>query len=352
MTSSDLRMRIDRPCSPSDQRSASARLDLPEPLGPTTALIPGPNSTSVRSANDLKPWTRRPRRRAGALTSPAPSGRRAPPGAPGAGPRAPPPRPTSRRPAATVPRRRRARARRRRPRSGTASRGPGRRPRGSGRRAARPEIRWVCSCRRLLGLLSVVIARSAASSSAAQRWIQSRAGLPAEVEVDRAGDRLERRGQEGRADPAAALGLALAEEQERPEVEPGGQAREPGRADDGGAARGQDALVVERVATEQRLGHGEVHHRVPEELEPLVVTAGGLGMLVEPAAVDERLREQVAIADGEPEAFRQRVGRVHVAPGEAARTSARRCSRRRPGRCGSSPRPRPRSRSRTLPRGS
>ncbi len=39
-------MRSARPCSPSAQRSASARLLLPDPLGPTTALIPGPNSTT------------------------------------------------------------------------------------------------------------------------------------------------------------------------------------------------------------------------------------------------------------------------------------------------------------------
>ena len=66
-----------------------------------------------------------------------------------------------------------------------------------------------------------------------------------------------------------------------------------------------------RVAPVEGLGHGEADHRVPEELQPLVVTPGGVGMLVEPAAVDERLREQVAIADGEPEALRQRVGWVH-----------------------------------------
>ena len=41
--------------------------------------------------------------------------------------------------------------------------------------AARPVVRWVCSWSRLLGLLSVVIAWSADSSSAASSWIQSRA---------------------------------------------------------------------------------------------------------------------------------------------------------------------------------
>ena len=31
--------------------------DLPEPLGPTTTLTPGPNSSRVRSGNDLKPFS-------------------------------------------------------------------------------------------------------------------------------------------------------------------------------------------------------------------------------------------------------------------------------------------------------
>jgi hypothetical protein len=36
---------------------ASATFDLPEPLGPTTAVTPGTNSISVRSAKVLKPWS-------------------------------------------------------------------------------------------------------------------------------------------------------------------------------------------------------------------------------------------------------------------------------------------------------
>src|SRR4051812_36870065 len=67
ITSSARRVRSERPASPSVQRNASARLLLPLPLGPTIALIPAPNSTVVRSANDLKPSRRRPVRRAGAL---------------------------------------------------------------------------------------------------------------------------------------------------------------------------------------------------------------------------------------------------------------------------------------------
>ncbi len=45
------------PCSPMTQASASTTLDLPEPLGPTTAVTPGSNSNVVAEANDLNPRT-------------------------------------------------------------------------------------------------------------------------------------------------------------------------------------------------------------------------------------------------------------------------------------------------------
>ena len=71
-TSSARRERRARPCSPSAQRRASARLLLPEPFGPMTALIPGTNSTIVRSAKDLNPCRRRAWRRAGRFTRSVP----------------------------------------------------------------------------------------------------------------------------------------------------------------------------------------------------------------------------------------------------------------------------------------
>src|SRR4051794_13213878 len=76
ITSSERRVRSERPCSPSVQRSASARLLLPLPFGPTTALMPGPNSTTVFSANDLKPTSRKAVRRADAISEPPSVGRR------------------------------------------------------------------------------------------------------------------------------------------------------------------------------------------------------------------------------------------------------------------------------------
>ena len=43
------------PCSPITQASASTTFDLPEPLGPTTQVIPGSKLNVVADANDLKP---------------------------------------------------------------------------------------------------------------------------------------------------------------------------------------------------------------------------------------------------------------------------------------------------------
>src|ERR1700748_3712482 len=47
--------RLFAPCPPMTQESASTRLDLPEPLGPTTQVMPGSRRSVVAEANDLKP---------------------------------------------------------------------------------------------------------------------------------------------------------------------------------------------------------------------------------------------------------------------------------------------------------
>ena len=41
--------------SPSTHSTASEMFDLPEPFGPTTAMMPGSSASTLRSANDLKP---------------------------------------------------------------------------------------------------------------------------------------------------------------------------------------------------------------------------------------------------------------------------------------------------------
>ena len=45
------------PCSPSTQLIASTTLDLPEPFGPTTQVIPGSSRSVVAEAKDLKPFS-------------------------------------------------------------------------------------------------------------------------------------------------------------------------------------------------------------------------------------------------------------------------------------------------------
>src|SRR4051812_25909025 len=56
MTSSILPPRNDlAPCSPRTQAIASTTLDLPEPLGPTTHVMPGSKRSVVDEAKDLKP---------------------------------------------------------------------------------------------------------------------------------------------------------------------------------------------------------------------------------------------------------------------------------------------------------
>src|SRR6476660_2659657 len=56
MTSSILPpRRLLAPCSPMTQASASTTLDLPDPFGPTTHVIPGSRRSVVADAKDLKP---------------------------------------------------------------------------------------------------------------------------------------------------------------------------------------------------------------------------------------------------------------------------------------------------------
>ena len=56
MTSSILPPRSDlAPCSPITQLRASTTLDLPEPLGPTTQVMPGSKLSVVADAKDLNP---------------------------------------------------------------------------------------------------------------------------------------------------------------------------------------------------------------------------------------------------------------------------------------------------------
>src|ERR1700739_326936 len=65
--------RLLAPCSPITQESASTTLDLPEPLGPTTQVIPGSRRSVVAEANDLKPRMVRLFKYTGRPSSPLPA---------------------------------------------------------------------------------------------------------------------------------------------------------------------------------------------------------------------------------------------------------------------------------------
>src|SRR5260370_8730316 len=86
------------PCWPMTQENASTTLDLPEPFGPTTQVMPGSRRSVVADANDLKPRRVRDFRYTNPLlprNDPAdrPSFEGYPPRRPPAGNAAAPPRP-------------------------------------------------------------------------------------------------------------------------------------------------------------------------------------------------------------------------------------------------------------------
>ena len=121
--------------------------------------------------------------------------------------------------------------------------------------------------------------------------------LPADIEVDRAGDSLERLGQEGRPAAPSAGGFALPQQQVVAEVQAAGEAGQAGGRHDRRATGGQDTLVVIGVTGEEGVRDRQVDDRVTEEFEAFVVAGRVLGMLVKPAGVDQGLAEQVEVAD-------------------------------------------------------
>ncbi len=315
MTSSDLRERSARPCSPSAQRSASARLLLPDPFGPTTALIPGPNSTFVRSANDLKPWNRRASRRGSAgarrlghvmpSSAPAPGpfmraqlverlgcgGRLGDPSRwtladaeqVAADPDLDPERLLVVRPAGI---------------DDVVGRPLAGRPLGEFLEAALGALEGADRClRRQLGV--------------GQRDQPVADRAEPEVEIEGAGDGLEGRRQEQGPPTPAALGFTLAEHQVGPELDPAGQSGQPGRRHDRRPAGTEIALVVARMPSVERVGDREVDHGVTEELETFVVAEGDVRMLVLPARMDECLLEESEVPDREPDPQRERLGGTH-----------------------------------------
>jgi hypothetical protein len=126
-------------------------------------------------------------------------------------------------------------------------------------------------------------------------------GSPALVEKDGSRESLEGGGQERRACPPSTLYLAFAEEQVLAEVDAPGQLRQAAGAHDRRAARGQDPLVVVRVAAVQGLRHHEADDCISQEFQALVVAGRLVRVLVKPGAVDESAGEERLVAEGDPE---------------------------------------------------
>ena len=285
MTSSDLRDRRARPCSPSAQRRASARLLLPEPFGPTTALIPGPSSTTVRSANDLNPCSRSDARRAARVTAAA-AGRRLPGGRAGgpASGRSEVPRSSSvaiasrggrglgdparlALPDAEVRSSRTTEMRKVRRWSG---------PLASSRRYSgrTPYVRWAISCSRLFGLFRLASGRSAPISGR-RRASKSHArdGVAAVSRGRRPPRRPRRRppSSAGRRRPLICASPSPSSRYAPRSMRAASRARPAAELTI--AARRADRTPSSSAGwrAKSACGDGEVDDRVAEELEPLVV---------------------------------------------------------------------------------
>jgi hypothetical protein len=130
------------------------------------------------------------------------------------------------------------------------------------------------------------------------------AGAPP-IQVDRPQHRLEGVGQDTVEVTATSLVNAPAHPQVLAEVDTARRGRQRAGADDGGSVQGQGALPGLRVAAIQQLGGDQLEDGVAEKLEALVV-ARAVGVLVRVGAVGERLQEQVAVIEGDPELALQR----------------------------------------------
>jgi hypothetical protein len=110
-------------------------------------------------------------------------------------------------------------------------------------------------------------------------------GGVAAVEVHGGDDGLEGVGEDGALGAAAAAVLALAEAQPGAEAEARGDLGEPGFAHHLGPGHRQLALAQGREPGHEAVADDQIEHGVAEELEALVVAAGGVGVLVQPRGV-------------------------------------------------------------------
>ena len=184
--------------------------------------------------------------------------------------------------------------------------------------------------------------------------------LPADVEQQRAGERLERRGQDRRPLRPDPRRLAFAEQQEAAR-DRGARPARPGPSALTMAARRADRMPSSssgwrayRASEMARLTTAS-----PRNSSRSLWPGGLAGVLVQPGGVGQRLGQEAPIPDRQAELLGEEVRPVHDpdrarGPGVRgrARCFARRCTRRRRRPSGSAPRPRRRSPSRTPPRGS
>jgi hypothetical protein len=127
---------------------------------------------------------------------------------------------------------------------------------------------------------------------------------PAAVEVDGADDGLHGVGQDRGLLPPAGRGLALAEQQERAQVEAGRHLGEGLGVHQRGPDLGQLAFGQVGVGEEQVVGDHQAQHGVTEELEPLV-GRGALG-LGAPRPVGQGAGQQLRVGEGPSEPLDER----------------------------------------------
>ncbi|EAU64338.1 hypothetical protein STIAU_6519 [Stigmatella aurantiaca DW4/3-1] len=123
----------------------------------------------------------------------------------------------------------------------------------------------------------------------------------------RAHDGLQGIGQQGVLLPPARHLLAAPQQEQLPQAQPPGDARQPFLVDDEGPKLGQLPFRGQGEALHQPVADGQVHHRIPQELQPLVVLEPRVPVLVEVALVGEGRQPQVLAEKRHPQPGFQRL---------------------------------------------
>ena len=161
-------------------------------------------------------------------------------------------------------------------------------------------MRRACShsCSSVLASLAQLATSVVSITSPNRLCTSARAAVEAAVEEGRADQRLERVGEDRRAQRAAAARLAFAEAQRLGQAELERDAVQAVLAHEVGAHAGQVALVGVAEALEQQARDDQAQDRVAEELEALVVVGAE-------AAVGQRAFQQGRVAEPVADALLQ-----------------------------------------------